>query len=112
MDKQNSQRPVRETAKDARQGPLGRPILRVLIGGLLLAVAAWGAAEMFGESTDDRATITNQETDTGGQNTPSDNATPPSGDQPTTAAPVDKSPIPQTGTGGDSQTKNPAETAQ
>jgi hypothetical protein len=107
MDKQNSQRQVRETAKEARQGPLGRPILRVLIGGLLLAVAAWGAAEMFGESTDDRATITNQETNTNGQNT-----LPRSRDQPTTVAPVDKSPAPQTGTGGDSQTKNPAETVQ
>lgn len=112
MDKQNSQTPVRETAKEARQGPLGRPILMVLIGGLLLAVVAWAAAEMFGESTDDGATIANQTTDTGGQNTPSSNATPPTGNQPTTNAPLDKSPTPQTGTGGDSQSKNPAGSAQ
>ncbi len=112
MDKQNPQTPVRETAKEARQGPLGRPILMVLIGGLILALVAWAAAEMFGESADDGATITNQNTDTGGQNTPSNNAMPPSGDQPTTTAPANESPTPQTGTGGDTQTKDPAGTAQ
>lgn len=103
MDKQNSQTPVHETAKKARQGPLGRPILKVLIGGLLLAAVAWGAAEMFGESTDDSATISNQEANTGEHTTPSNDATPPSVDQPTTNAPANNNPKPQTGTGGDSQ---------
>ncbi|ATU94585.1 hypothetical protein [Phyllobacterium zundukense] len=111
MEKQPSEHPVRETGAEARQGPLGRPVLMVLLGGLLLAVIAWGAVEMFGESTDDSATITNQDNTTGGQNMRSDDATPPSGDQPTTNAPVYNDPTPQTGTGGDSQTKNPAGTA-
>jgi len=32
----------------ARQGRAGRPVLMVLIGGLVLAMVAWGAAELFG----------------------------------------------------------------
>ncbi len=112
MDKQHSETPVRETATEARQALPGRPILVVLIGGLLLAAIAWGAAEMYGESTDDSATITNQDDTTGTQNMRPDDATPPSGNPPADNAPVDKDPTPQTGTGGDSQTKNPAGTVQ
>nr|WP_246683319.1 hypothetical protein [Mesorhizobium sp. B2-1-3A] len=33
----------------ARQGRLGRPVLFVLLGGLLLALIAWGIAETYGE---------------------------------------------------------------
>ncbi len=110
MEKQNSQTPVRETAAETRQGPLGRPMLKVLIGGLILAAIAWGAAEMFGESTDNNATISGQESPAAGQNKPSDQATP-SGDQPTTNAPA-TSPTPQSGTGGDSQAKPPSSTPQ
>ena len=64
MDK-NSQPPVRETAKEARQGLLGKPILMVLIGGLFLAAVAWGVAEIYGESTDNNASQTNQENNAG-----------------------------------------------
>lgn len=39
----------------ARQGLLGKPVLMVLIGGLLLAVVAWTAAEKWGESIDPQA---------------------------------------------------------
>jgi len=38
--------PVR-SSKQARQGPLGRPVLYVLIAGLVLAMLAWAAAELF-----------------------------------------------------------------
>jgi len=111
MDKQHSETPVRETAKEARQGPLGKPVLLVLLGGLLLAVIAWGGAELFGESTDNNATVSGQESPAAGQNKPSDQATPPSGDQPTTNAPVESS-TPQSGTGGDTQAKPPSNTTQ
>ncbi|WP_262262550.1 hypothetical protein [Phyllobacterium sp. A18/5-2] len=110
MEKHGSQTPVRETATETRQGPLGRPVLMVLIGGLILAAIAWGAAEMFGESSDNSATI-GQESPAAGQNKPSDQATPPSGDQPTTNAPA-VSPTPQSGTGGDTQAKPPSNTSQ
>ena len=36
------------TTNRARQGPLGRQVLMVLIGGLVLAMAAWGVAEIYG----------------------------------------------------------------
>lgn len=42
MEKQPSEHPVREAGTEARQGPLGRPVLMVLLGGLLLAVMALG----------------------------------------------------------------------
>ena len=35
------------SSKQARQGPLGRPVLYVLIAGLVLAMLAWAAAELF-----------------------------------------------------------------
>jgi hypothetical protein len=35
------------SASEARQGPEGRPVLYVLIGGLVLALIAWAAAEMY-----------------------------------------------------------------
>lgn len=33
--------PARETPVEARQGFLGRPVLMVLVGGLVLALVAW-----------------------------------------------------------------------
>jgi hypothetical protein len=38
--------------KKARQGPLGRPVLLVLLGGLVLALIAWAGVEMWGEHID------------------------------------------------------------
>ena len=43
--------PVVETATEARQGRPGRPVLTVLVCGLVLAVIAWGGAEWWGAST-------------------------------------------------------------
>ncbi len=44
--------PVTETAKEARQGQLGKPVFIVLISGLILALIAWGGVEIWGESID------------------------------------------------------------
>ena len=101
-----SNRNVKETGKEARQGPLGKPVLLVLIGGLLLAVIAWGGAELFGESTDNKATIAEPENSSAGQNAPNDKALSPAGDQPTTNAPPENA-RPQTGSGGETQPAQP-----
>lgn len=56
---------VVETPVEARQGFLGRPVLMVVIGGLVLAMVAWGISEMYGEAVDnDAATDINQTTTT------------------------------------------------
>jgi hypothetical protein len=38
--------PIR-AGSDARQAPRGRPVLYVLIAGLVLALVAWGVAELY-----------------------------------------------------------------
>ncbi|MGR9180521.1 hypothetical protein ACU8OR_34070 (plasmid) [Rhizobium leguminosarum] len=43
---------VTENATDARQGRYGKPVLAVLASALVLAVIAWAAAEIWGESID------------------------------------------------------------
>ncbi|MBY4593259.1 hypothetical protein K6N13_30300 [Rhizobium sp. 8Z] len=43
---------VTESATDARQGRYGKPVLAVLLSALVLAMMAWGAAEIWGESID------------------------------------------------------------
>jgi hypothetical protein len=40
------------TPTEARQGVLGRPVLYVLVVGLILAMLAWAAAELWGTSID------------------------------------------------------------
>lgn len=40
--------PVTLTATEARQGSWGRPVLYVLVCGLILAAIAWWAAEYYG----------------------------------------------------------------
>jgi hypothetical protein len=47
-----------ESAAQARQGHRGRPVLVVLVSALVLAAAAWGVSEIWGESidTDSQAT--------------------------------------------------------
>ncbi|MBX4870422.1 hypothetical protein [Rhizobium bangladeshense] len=53
-DNQNldERRVVVESASEARQGPWGRPVFMVLIGGLALVMVAWTVAEFWGESID------------------------------------------------------------
>jgi len=48
----SDQKTVTETATEARQGSFGKPVLIVLLSGLLLAFVAWGAVEWWGESLD------------------------------------------------------------
>lgn len=42
------------TPTEARQGALGRPVLYVLVIGLILAMLAWAAAEFWGAAIDPR----------------------------------------------------------
>jgi hypothetical protein len=74
MDQDNPKRQVRETASEARQGRRGTPVLWVLVIGLILAGIAWGAAEIFGEASDNSATMEK------------------GGDQPQPAAPTNNAP--------------------
>lgn len=46
-DDHTDEDPAVETPVEARQGFLGRPVLMVLVGGLVLAVIAWLAVELF-----------------------------------------------------------------
>lgn len=46
-DDHSNAHPAVETGVEARQGFLGRPVLMVLIGGLVLAVIAWIAVELI-----------------------------------------------------------------
>jgi len=46
-DDHTSASPAVETPVEARQGFLGRPVLGVLIGGLVLAIIAWVAVEFL-----------------------------------------------------------------
>jgi len=41
-----------ETATEAGQGSYGRPVLIVLVCGLILTLLAWGGVEIWGESVD------------------------------------------------------------
>ena len=89
------------TGEEAKQGRTGVPVLGVLVGGLFLALLAWGAVEIWGESTDhDRLTETEQV-----QPAPSPEQTGSVGTgQP---VPTDRDPTAQTGTGGESQQVSP-----
>ena len=59
------------TPQKARQGRRGSPVLVVLVAGLLLAMIAWGAAEIYGwsiqpsqeEQVGDPATVEPTDTD-------------------------------------------------
>lgn len=98
MDQKPSETPVQETPNQARQGPLGRPVLNILILSLLLALIAWGAVELYFGLADQ-----------GPQVNADQSAVPPAApsNEPTTGTNVDRNPTPQTGTGGDTQTNKP-----
>jgi hypothetical protein len=51
-DPENRQEQITETATDARQASYGKPVLLVLLCGLVLAVVIWGGVEMWGETID------------------------------------------------------------
>jgi hypothetical protein len=100
---EDTNRTVKVSGVAARQGLLGRPVLMVLIGGLVLAVLAWAGAEMFGESTDNDAATQVEEIAPAKESVPADQGTvgntPATGEQ-IQPAPVDKDPTPQTGSSG------------
>jgi len=107
---------VVETSVEARQGLLGRPVLMVLIGGLVLAMIAWGISEMYGEAVDNDAATDVNQTSTSTPNavvTPTDQKVienaPPAGEKMQTA-PTDRDPTAESGTGGDTQSVAPAGT--
>jgi hypothetical protein len=98
---EDTNRRVKISGVEARQGPLGRPVLMVLVASLVLALIAWAGAEIFGESTDNDAATQIEETTPAAKDTDQgivDNA-PATGEQ-MQPAPVDKDPTPQTGSGG------------
>jgi hypothetical protein len=61
LDHRHTERPVELTPTEARQGFLGRPVLYVLVTGLLLAMLAWGAAEFWGMSIDTQTPADSQQ---------------------------------------------------
>ena len=82
----NQNRRVELTPTEARQGALGRPVLMVLVVGLVLAMLAWGAAEMFGTAIDtqtpaDSTQVTTPATEPASENEAIINDNPPVGDQ-------------------------------
>jgi hypothetical protein len=110
--KQQDAAPV--PAVRARQGFLGIPVLAVLVGGLILAMVAWGIAGLYGEGIDDdAATAPEQITTEKPAVTPSnqgvvDNSS--SENENAQTAPVDRDPTAQSGTGGPSEIKTPTGT--
>ena len=52
------------TPTEARQGALGRPVLYVLVVGLLLAILAWAAAEFWGMSIERQTPADNSQVTT------------------------------------------------
>ena len=95
---------VTETATDARQGRTGRPVLIVLIAGLTLALLAWIGAEIWGETTDAPAAQT--ATPPAGDNNPTATESP--SVEPAVPTATDKTPHPDGGTGGPSESNQPA----
>jgi cytoskeletal protein RodZ len=108
-----TQKVVEATPVQARQGLLGRPVLMVLIGGLVFAAIAWAIAGMYGEAVDnDAATETKQTTttDTKAVVTPTDQKVIDNTGETLQTAPTDQDPTAESGTGDDSQSVAPAGT--
>ena len=85
-DSDRDDRRVELSPVEARQGLLGRPVLVVLVVGLILAMLAWAASEFWGMSIDtqtpgDNTQITAPATEpvTGNENIVNDN--PPAGEK-------------------------------
>lgn len=107
---------VEATPVQARQGFLGRPVLMVLIGGLILAAIAWAIAEFYGEAVDNDATTETKQTISQDSNaivTPTDQKVidnKPAAGESLQPAPTDRDPTAESGTGGDSQSITPTGT--
>jgi hypothetical protein len=104
---------VIETAKEARQGNRGRPVLIVLVSALFLTLVAWGIAEIWGESIDkDPPSSVSTKTDPINDqpkgagtfdNNPADGSSPP-------PAATDRNPTPSGNGGGPTQVTTPTGT--
>ncbi|WP_275784504.1 hypothetical protein [Pararhizobium gei] len=110
----DTKRTVEVNQVEARQGFLGRPVLMVLIAGLVLAAVAGVVAGTYGEATDNDAAEGTHQTGTGeskavitSQDQPVIDNTPPAGETMQTV-PADRDPTSETGTGGASQSVSPA----
>lgn len=99
-----SERKIVESGTQARQGLKGRPVLVVLIAGMALALLAWLGAQMWAESTD--APATNSTTPPAQDQSSTQPTTPSS--EPAVSAPTDRTPHPDGGTGGSSQSNQSA----
>ncbi|TPM29974.1 hypothetical protein [Mesorhizobium sp. B2-3-4] len=102
----------------ARQATLGRPVLFVLLAALLLAIVAWGVAEVYGVLIKDPSTDQQHSPPAAmsganpAANDPVQSKTDTMNSQPVDQNPeVDKNPTPQTGTGGDQQGTQPSQPA-
>lgn len=97
-------------AEKARQGPRGRPVLIVLLAGLVFAAIAWTIAGIYGEAGKDTAPQ-NQPAATSTVAPPDDAVVGgmPIG-EPTRTAPTDRDPTPESGSGGDPQSITPTGT--
>jgi|EndMetStandDraft_2_1072991.scaffolds.fasta_scaffold236454_2 hypothetical protein len=73
---------------EARQGVLGRPVLYVLVVGLILAMLAWAAAEFWGTSIDTQTPRDNTQVSTSATEPASENKNTVNND----SAPGDKQP--------------------
>lgn len=101
--------PARKTyaATESRQGRLGRPILKILLISLGLALLVWGAVEFWGMRLPPGEPVDEAQTSSTTQEQPP--AADPDVVEPTV---TDRDPTPQTGTGGDSQRVTPDGTGQ
>jgi hypothetical protein len=97
--------------QEARQGHLGRPVLKVLGISLALALLVWGGVEIWGEQVDPTEPVDASQTSSTSDGTPTqdtiDNTVPGGGE----TVPTDRDPTQQSGTGGDSQRVTPDGTA-
>ena len=115
VDSRETQTAEKLTAREARQGMPGRPVLMVLIAALVLAAVAWAGAEMWGESTDRDASAPTATAPAANSNTTSTTTTPAVDNTPAAGdtqqmAPAESDPTPDSSTGGQSQTNTPAGT--
>jgi hypothetical protein len=88
-----SEQPLSGT--EARQGRSGRPVLMVLVAGLVLALLAWGGAEWWGEATAPPAEQTTSPP--AGDNTPDNANNAPSANPAAAPPPASSATNPQTG---------------